>query len=141
MTGMIPSARRLSQRYVLITPARNEQAFLETTINAVVAQTVPPMRWVIVSDGSTDRTAEIANAYAARYPWMTVVSRSTQDRRNFAGKVAAFEAGLAVISDLDFDLIGSLDADISFGPSYFEFLIGQFAADSQLGVAGTPFEE
>lgn len=127
--------------YVLITPARNEEAFLEHTIESVVNQTIQPARWVIVSDGSTDRTEEIARAHAARHPWITVVARPLREVRDFAGKVSAFNAGLDAVRDLSFDIVGSLDADLSFVPDYFEFLLGRFAGDPQLGLAGCPFSE
>ena len=127
--------------FVLITPARNEADYLEQTIQAVVNQTVRPLQWVIVSDGSTDRTAEIAEIAATQHPWITVVNRPPRDVRDFAGKVSAFNAGFDVVKDLDFDIIGSLDADLSFVPDYFEYLLGKFAADGQLGLAGCPFSE
>ena len=127
--------------YVLITPAKNEEAFLEHTIKSVVSQTILPLRWVIVSDGSTDRTDAIAAEYAGRYPWITLISLSKNHSRNFAGKVAAFNAGFETIRPLDFDIIGSLDADLSFVPDFFEYLLGKFAADPKLGLAGCPFNE
>jgi glycosyltransferase involved in cell wall biosynthesis len=130
-----------SLTYVLISPARNEEAFLETTIRAVVSQTVLPLRWVIVSDGSTDRTEAIAADYCERYPWIRLVARPPREVRDFAGKVAAFNAGFDTIKHLDFDIVGSLDADLSFASDYFEFLLGKFAGDPQLGVAGCPFSE
>src|SRR6187549_1487695 len=108
-------------KYVLVTPARNEEAYLERTIESVVSQTVPPLRWVIVSDGSTDRTEAIAARHAARVPWMSVVTRPPREVRDFAGKVSAFNAGLDLVRGLDFDIIGSLDADLSFVPDYFEY--------------------
>jgi poly-beta-1,6-N-acetyl-D-glucosamine synthase len=128
-------------RYVLITPAKNEEAFLEKTIQSVVHQTVLPLRWVIVSDGSTDRTDVIAATYARQYPWIWLVTRPSRERRHFSGKVEAFNAGLATVGSLEFDVVGSLDADLSLGPDYFEFLLEKFDEDAQLGVAGTPFEE
>lgn len=127
--------------YVLITPARNEADYLEQTIRSVVNQTVRPLRWVIVSDGSTDRTVEIAETAAAQHPWISVVNRPPRDVRDFAGKVSAFNAGLECVNDVNFDIIGSLDADLSFVPDYFEYLLGKFAADPQLGLAGCPFSE
>jgi biofilm PGA synthesis N-glycosyltransferase PgaC len=127
--------------YVLITPARNEADYLEQTIRSVVNQTIRPLRWVIVSDGSTDRTAEIAEIAAAPHPWISVVNRPPRDVRDFAGKVSAFNAGLEIVKDLSFDILGSLDADLSFVPDYFEYLLGKFAADPQLGLAGCPFSE
>jgi glycosyltransferase involved in cell wall biosynthesis len=128
-------------RYVLISPARNEEAYLEETIKSVVSQTVLPLRWVIVSDGSTDQTDAIATRYAAQHSWITVVTRPKREVRDFAGKVAAFNAGLDTVKHLDFDIIGSLDADLSFVPDYFEFLLGKLAEDPQLGVVGCPFSE
>jgi len=130
-----------SLTYVLVTPARNEEAHLERTIESVVRQTVRPLRWVIVSDGSTDRTEAIATEYATRHPWITVVTRPPREVRDFAGKVSAFNAGFEAVKDLRFDIVGSLDADLSFVPDYFEYLLGKFANDAQLGLAGCPFSE
>jgi poly-beta-1,6-N-acetyl-D-glucosamine synthase len=128
-------------RYVLITPARNEAAFLEQTIQSVVSQTVVPKRWVIVSDGSTDGTDEIVEKYAARFPWIELVRMPERKERHFAGKVHAFNAGRARLADIDYDVIGSLDADITFDGDYCEFLLMKFAENPRLGVAGTPFRE
>jgi glycosyltransferase involved in cell wall biosynthesis len=127
--------------YVLVTPARDEEAFIGHVLDSVVAQTVRPARWVIVDDGSKDRTADIVAGYAARHPWIELVRRPPRADRNFAAKVHAFNAGYERICELPFDLIGNLDADISFGPDHFEFLIAQFAADPTLGVAGTAYTQ
>ncbi|MEO0250368.1 MAG: glycosyltransferase family 2 protein, partial [candidate division WOR-3 bacterium] len=129
-------------RYVLITPARNEAAFIELTIRSVIGQTVLPLKWVIVSDGSTDGTDEIVKRYAARHDWIEVKRMPERKERHFAGKVLAFNAGYERVKDLEFDIIGNLDADISFDdPEYFEFLLGKFAQEPELGVGGTPFRE
>jgi len=127
--------------YVLITPARNEAQYIELTIKSVVAQTVRPVKWVIVSDGSTDGTDEIVCKYTRDNPWMQLIRMPERRERHFAGKVLAFNAGRVVVSDLDFDIIGNLDADVSFDEHYFEFLMSKFAQDSELGVAGTAFSE
>jgi len=127
--------------YVLVTPARNEEAFIEKTIESMIHQTVPPMKWVIVDDGSTDRTPEIVEAYLKCYPWIELVRRAPRKDRNFAGKVYAFNDGLEHIQNLQFALVGNLDADISFGPDHFEFLLGKFVEDSALGVAGTAYTQ
>jgi glycosyltransferase involved in cell wall biosynthesis len=128
-------------KYVLITPAHNEEPFIEKTLASMVAQTILPELWVIVDDGSTDRTAEIVERYAARCPWIDLVRRPQRIDRSFAGKVCAFNSGLEHARSLEFDVIGNLDADLSFDPEYLEFLIGKFAEDPRLGVAGTPFTE
>jgi biofilm PGA synthesis N-glycosyltransferase PgaC len=127
--------------YVLITPARNEAEFVELTLKSVVSQTVRPLRWVIVSDGSTDGTDEIVNRYAADYPWIELLRMPERRERHFAGKVHAFNAGHERVKDLPYDVIGSMDADISFDPDYFSFLLSKLAVDSNLGLVGTPFKD
>src|SRR5688572_28425051 len=128
-------------RYVLITPARNEKAYIELTLKSVLSQTVPPLKWVIVSDGSTDGTDEIVMRYATQHDWIELVRMPERKERHFAGKVHAFNAGYARLKDLRYDAVGSLDADISFEPDYFAFLVGKLAENPKLGLVGTPFKE
>lgn len=127
--------------YVLITPARNEEALIEGTIQSVIAQTVLPRRWVIVSDGSTDRTDEIVARYAAQHPWIELVRLPERRDRSFAAKVQSFNAGHERVGGTAFDVVANLDADITFDPDYFAFLLSKLAADPELGVTGTPFVE
>ena len=126
--------------YVLVTPARNEAAFIELTIKSVVGQTVRPAKWVIVSDGSTDGTDDIVGKYAADHQWLELIRMPERRQRHFAGKVHAFNAGYARMKGLEYDVIGSLDGDISFDEDYFSFLLGKLAEDSTLGLVGTPFK-
>ena len=128
-------------KYLVITPARNEAASIEQTIRAMVAQTIRPVKWVIVSDGSTDGTDDIVNKHAAEHTWIELVRVPERKERHFAGKVNAFNAGYARVTDMDFDVIGNLDADITMDEGYFGFLLEKFAENPQLGVAGTPFRE
>ena len=115
-----------AMKYVLITPARNEEAFIKNTLDSVVTQTVLPERWIIVDDGSTDCTAEIAEDYAARFSWIEVIQRPQRQDRNFAGKAHAFNAGFERVKSVIFDVVGNLDADISFDRDYMEFLLQKF---------------
>jgi glycosyltransferase involved in cell wall biosynthesis len=128
-------------KYVLITPAHNEERFITKTLDSMVAQTLLPERWVIVDDGSTDHTAEIVESYAKRHPWIELVRLPQCRDRSFAGKVHAFNAGLERIQSLQFEIIGNLDADLSFDADYLELLMQKFSEDPKLGVAGTPFLE
>ena len=128
-------------KYVLITSARNEKAFIGRTLDSMVAQTVLPERWVIIDDGSTDRTAEIVERYAKRFPWITLIHRSKREGRNFAAKADAVNTALAQMQNVEFEILGNLDADVSFPPDYMEFLMQKFSADPKLGVAGTPFTQ
>lgn len=107
----------------------------------MVGQTRLPLKWVLVSDGSTDRTDDIIAEYVRNHEWIDFVRMPEHRDRQFAAKVQAFNAGFSKIKELPFDIIGSLDADISFGPDYFEFLLERFKENPRLGVAGTPFIE
>ena len=139
MTGM--TERRGDPTYVLITPARDEAAFIEQTILAVLRQTPRPARWVVVSDGSTDGTDDVVARYAAEHDWIELVRQDSRTERHFAGKVTAFNAGYARVKDLEYDVIGNLDADVSFDEDYFAFLMRKFAESPRLGVAGTAYRE
>lgn len=127
--------------YVLITPARNEEDFIEITIQSMITQTRIPLKWVIVSDGSTDATDDIVKKYLPAYPWIELVRMPEREERHFAAKVHCFNAGYKKIEHLHYDIIGNLDADVSFDPMYFEFLLSMFKDDPSLGVAGTPYIE
>jgi poly-beta-1,6-N-acetyl-D-glucosamine synthase len=127
--------------YVIITPARNEARFIELTLQSVIAQTVRPLKWVIISDGSTDGTDEIVKQYASNFPWIELLRMPERRERNFAGKVLAFNAGHGKVKNLDYDVIVSLDADISFESNYFSFLLEKLTAEPALGLVGTPFQE
>jgi len=126
---------------VLVTPAKNEEAQIEATIRSVGRQTVLPARWVVVSDGSTDLTDAIVKEFCRANKWMDLVRVPGDIERQFAAKVHAFKAGYAALSDTKYDVIGNLDADITFCEDYFEFLLERFQEDPRLGVAGTPFDE
>jgi len=127
--------------YVLITPARNEAQFIEGTIKCVVAQTVRPMKWVIVSDGSTDGTDEIVRKYLDTNPWMELLRMPERTERHFAGKVFAFNAGYERLRNLGSEIVGNLDADVTFERDHFESLLRNAAGDEALGVFGAPFRE
>jgi len=127
--------------YVLITPAHNEEAFIKKTLDSVVQQTILPLKWVIVSDGSTDNTASIVEPYAAKYDWIELVNLPDRKERHFAAKVYAFNAGQERVKSLDYEVIGNLDSDVSLEKDHFEFLLRKFKGDPRLGVAGTPFKE
>jgi poly-beta-1,6-N-acetyl-D-glucosamine synthase len=128
-------------RYVLVTPARNEAEFIELTLKSVVAQTVRPAKWVIVSDGSTDSTDDIVNKYIADHGWIELLRMPERRERSFASKVQAFEAGYARLKDVPYQFIGSLDGDVSFDNQYFAFLLQKLVEDHTLGLVGTPFAE
>jgi poly-beta-1,6-N-acetyl-D-glucosamine synthase len=134
---------RISTRpaYVLVTPSRNEEAYIGKTIESIIHQTVRPVKWVIVNDGSMDSTGAIAERYAAEHDWIEVVNRPMRKERNFAAKVHAFNAGQERLKDINYEIIGNLDSDVLLEKDHFEFLLGKFRDEPLLGVAGTVFRE
>jgi poly-beta-1,6-N-acetyl-D-glucosamine synthase len=127
--------------YVLITAARNEEAFIENTIRSVVAQTILPARWIIVSDGSTDQTDNIVKKHAAQNDWIQLLRMPEHREYQFAAKVHCLRAAWEKLQPLAFDVIGNLDADITFEADYMAFLLDKLAGDLRLGVVGTRFVE
>ncbi len=127
--------------YVLVTPARNEAAFIEKTIRSVIQQTSPPLKWVIVDDGSTDETAAIVSKYLGDHPWIELIQRPRRRDRHFAAKVQAFRAGFERVKELPYEIVGNLDADISFEDDFMAFLLEKMSGNPRLGVTGTIFKE
>ena len=137
--SMTASGTRLA--YVIVTPARNEGNNIGRLISCVASQTCRPIKWVIVNDNSTDDTENVVGESLTRFPWIELVTMRDVRDRSFSAKVDCFNAGLRRLEAIDYDVIGNIDADVSFEADYFEFLLGKFADDPRLGVAGTPFVE
>ena len=128
-------------RYVLVTAAYNEERHIAATLRSVASQSVLPHRWVIVSDGSTDRTDEIVIESAKRHPFIEFVRVDRSAQHSFSAKVHALRQGFARVADLEYDFIGVLDADVSFEPDYFQRLLEHFANEPRLGIAGGNIEQ
>ncbi len=95
-------------RYVIITPIRDEEKFIEATIASVQAQTLLPAEWVIVDDGSTDRTGEIIDRYASQFPWIRVVHRENRGfRKSGGGVMEAFYDGFKALRCREWDFVVS----------------------------------
>jgi glycosyltransferase involved in cell wall biosynthesis len=122
--------------YALITGAFNEEQYIGDTIRAVVAQTHQPVRWVIADDASSDRTPTIIRQYALRYPFICLHRLTEPHSRNFTAHVVALNAAHKQLGDIEYDLIGNLDGDVSFAPDYFARLVAHFAAEPALGIGG-----
>ena len=123
-------------KYVLITPARNEEQYIEETIRSVLAQTRLPQKWIIVSDGSTDRTNEIVAEYADQHSFLTLLRREPGGGRDFGSKVYAIREGIELVQSLEYDFIGFMDADITFEPGLFESVLGRMQGNHNIGIGG-----
>lgn len=127
--------------YVLITVARNEEVYIEMVIKSIISQTILPKKWIIVSDGSTDRTDEIVRHYAAMYNWIELIRLPKHRNRSFASLAKGFNLGYQRLKNIEYDVIGKIDADVSFPKDYFEYLLQKFLRFPNLGLAGTPCVE
>ena len=124
-------------KYVVITPVRDEEKHMEATIEAVAGQTIRPTEWVIVDDGSSDRTGDIIDQYAAKFSWISVVHRSNRGfRKSGGGVVEAFYDGYDRLRCNDWDFVVKLDGDLTFARTYFEKCFEHFERDLKLGVGG-----
>jgi poly-beta-1,6-N-acetyl-D-glucosamine synthase len=124
-----------SRAFVLATAAYNEEENIGKTIESVLAQVERPQKWVIVSDGSTDRTDEIVQGYAEKHAFIRFLRVTRPPGRSFRTKVMAVQAGIKLLADVSFHYLGNLDADISIAPSYFADLITKFEESPRLGIA------
>lgn len=123
-------------KYIIVSPVRNEEKYLTDTIRSIADQTVPPVEYILVDDGSTDGTPEILKDAAAKYPWIHSVRRQDRGERKVGpGVVEAFYDGYHAIKTKDYDFICKMDGDLTVGPQYFETLFEKFAGDPFLGAA------
>lgn len=122
--------------YILITAAKNEEDYIEKTIQSVITQTIVPKKWIIVSDGSTDHTDDIVNKYAGVYEFIQLIHIDSDNKRNFSSKVNAFNIGYKHINNIEHEFVGNLDADVSFESDYYERILTKFRDNSKLGIAG-----
>lgn len=123
--------------YIVITPVRNEAKHLARTITSMLAQTIPPMEWIIVDDGSTDGTTELIQTATGKAPWIRLVNRPNRGfRKPGAGVVEAFYDGYDQLRCANWDLVVKMDGDLEFDGRYFERLLTVFEAEPQLGISG-----
>jgi glycosyltransferase involved in cell wall biosynthesis len=128
---------QLATKYVVISPVRDEEAYLRFTIESMLAQTIRPVEWIIVNDGSTDGTAAIIDEYASQHSWIRPVHRGNRGfRKAGGGVVEAFNEGYRDLKTDDWQFIVKMDGDLTFEPDYFEKCFDNFQRDSRLGIGG-----
>lgn len=123
-------------KYVLLTAARNEEKNIEKTLLSVIKQTIRPVQWIIISDGSTDRTDDIIKHYEKENKFIKLYRVDGDLQHNFGSKVKAINFAKKQVTVKNYDYIGILDADVSFDIDYFSELLKRFDANPGLGIAG-----
>jgi poly-beta-1,6-N-acetyl-D-glucosamine synthase len=128
--------------YILVSPVRDEARYVERTLSSIVAQSLRPLRWIIIDDGSTDETPQILQRYADQFSWIRVIRVNPASNRQPGGAVIrAFNVGYDLVKHHEFEFIVKLDCDIDFPTHYFESLSERFAADPLLGIASGIYME
>lgn len=137
-SGMVQERKMIADiNYIIITPVRNEEKYIEKTITSVVSQTIRPSKWVIVDDGSTDSTGEIIDEYSKRYSWIKIVHREDRGyRKSGSGVIEAFYRGYDNLNLTRYQFLVKLDGDLSFDSTYFEKCLKKFQLDPKLGMGG-----
>jgi glycosyltransferase involved in cell wall biosynthesis len=127
----------LNTKYVVVTPVRDEEAYLPFTIESMVRQSVRPVEWVIVDDGSRDGTGKIIAEASRQHPWIRGVRREDRGFRKWgAGIIEAFYAGFNALTIRDWEFMAKLDGDLSFEADYFAQMFGKFAENPRVGIGG-----
>src|SRR5438046_8085971 len=129
-------------QYIVISPVKDEERHVETTIRAVMNQTLRPALWVIVDDGSQDKTPEIVGRYASQLQWIRLLRLDRDTQRNLGwAEIRAFAVGYELLAGEEFDLVVKLDGDVDLPPDYFAHLIAEFHKDEKLGISSAECSE
>ena len=140
LSGPFNEASIEMDKYLAITPARDEEQFLPGLISSMVAQTRLPQRWIIIDDGSNDRTAQILDEAARQHRWIEPIHLARNRPREAGGESVIMQfLPRDVWQNVDF--VFRLDADLSFAPDFVELLLKEFSANPELGIGGATLYE
>jgi biofilm PGA synthesis N-glycosyltransferase PgaC len=128
--------------YIIVTPVKDEERYVAYTLESVIAQTVPPLHWVLVDDGSTDKTAEIIQTYMRNCEWISYirVERNPERMLGYA-EIKAFSLGYESVKHLCHEYVVKLDADLILPPNYFEQMLCRFRSNTRIGIASGVYLE
>ena len=127
--------------YFVVTPAKNEEKNLPLTISSIERQTVNPILWVIVDDGSTDSTPQIIETAKKKHDWIHSIHLNESARDLTIHYASVCNIGLdygikyCEKNKIEYEYIALVDADMNLENTYFENLIKEFEKDPKLGIA------
>lgn len=129
-------------QYILISPVKDEENYIFNTIKSVLSQSILPKMWIIVDDGSSDRTKDIIREYCNENIWVKLISLN-RDRKRIPGPavINAFNVGYREIEHQTFEYIVKLDGDLKFDYDYFEKILCKFEENEMLGIASGVYHE
>jgi len=140
MGTAVPGLRQTS--YVIVSPVKDEERYLEATLRSVIGQTVRPLKWIIVDDGSSDGTPRILQSIANLHNWIEVLRIQRNATRDLGiTEIKAFAKGYERLTQDEFDFIVKLDCDLDLPPDYFERLLKEFEENKRLGIASGMYLE
>lgn len=131
----------MKNRYLIISPCRNEAKYMRKTIESILSQSLQPIYWLIVNDGSTDETSSIINEYTKKYDFIHTIDRKNRGYRNVGpGVIESFYEGYKKIENLSYDFLCKLDLDLELPSNYFQILIQRMHQNDRIGTcSGKPY--
>lgn len=124
----------MSTRYAIVTPVRDEEKHLEKTIASVLTQDIKPQKWIIIDDGSTDRTCEIIKRAVDEHEWITGIETRAVGLRKPGGE-SVLPVGMQLLNLEGLDFFVRMDGDLDFDAAYFRRIFEEFDRNPKLGIA------
>ena len=130
-----------SHQYIVVTACKNEEKNLPDLINSMTLQTIRPVLWVIIDDGSTDRTPEIIKEAVKKHKWIQSI-RLNSNKRDLGLHYASilkrgfdFAVEYCAEHGINYAYLGNVDGDLILEQTFFENIIKEFDKDPKLGIA------
>lgn len=122
-------------KYVIITPVKNEETYINSLIDSVINQTQLPEKWLIVDDKSTDSTLKSIKEKTKGIAWIMVISNSDVDIFEKGARIAAIINHYAGYFEEEYDILCKIDADVKFDKDFFISALKYFEENEKLGIA------
>lgn len=133
---------KFNNKYIIITPCKNEEENLQNLIQSIIKQSITPELWTIIDDGSNDRTPEIIKEIKSEYEWIKSISLKGSQRdltihvSNVIKTGLDFAQNFCKENNINYDFIMFLDSDMYMQDNDFlKKLLTGFEEDDKLGIA------